>query len=216
MRYAFLLLTSLFLSLLLTSEASAQERDGWWAPILSGDDDVRVVIGERDTDRRRRRGDRRDRSTWEHRRDRDPRHRQRDRRRGAPAFCRSGEGHPVHGRRWCIDKGFGLGSRSYQQRGSRWEQHRWDDVILSRRLLQRRDVLDARALNDVLGRRALQRLVRHQRDRHGTRAPLRGRFVTTRRDALVLQVRAGRLPLAEFVDHDRDRRVDVVLLRRPR
>lgn len=26
-----------------------------------------------------------------------------------PAFCRSGEGHPVHGRRWCVEKGFGLG-----------------------------------------------------------------------------------------------------------
>jgi hypothetical protein len=34
-----------------------------------------------------------------------------DRGRGnAPAFCRSGEGHPVHGRQWCRDKGFGLGS----------------------------------------------------------------------------------------------------------
>lgn len=31
-------------------------------------------------------------------------------RNGAPAFCRSGEGHPVFGRRWCIDKGHGLGS----------------------------------------------------------------------------------------------------------
>lgn len=32
------------------------------------------------------------------------------RRRGrGPAFCRSGAGHPVHGRRWCVQKGFGLG-----------------------------------------------------------------------------------------------------------
>lgn len=37
-----------------------------------------------------------------------------------PAFCRSGQGHPVHGRRWCIEKGFGLGpyrdSRRYEDR----------------------------------------------------------------------------------------------------
>lgn len=26
-----------------------------------------------------------------------------------PAFCRSGAGHPVHGRVWCLEKGFGLG-----------------------------------------------------------------------------------------------------------
>ncbi|MEJ2151462.1 MAG: hypothetical protein P8Y29_00585 [Gemmatimonadota bacterium] len=26
-----------------------------------------------------------------------------------PAFCRSGAGHPVHGRRWCAQKRFGLG-----------------------------------------------------------------------------------------------------------
>src|SRR5688500_8111477 len=30
-------------------------------------------------------------------------------REGAPSFCRSGEGHPVWGRQWCLDKGFGLG-----------------------------------------------------------------------------------------------------------
>lgn len=28
-----------------------------------------------------------------------------------PAFCRSGAGHPVFGRRWCLEKGFGLGNR---------------------------------------------------------------------------------------------------------
>jgi hypothetical protein len=33
------------------------------------------------------------------------------RRRGrGPSFCRSGAGHPVHGRRWCLRKGFGLGN----------------------------------------------------------------------------------------------------------
>ena len=39
--------------------------------------------------------------------------RRRDFRNGrGPAFCRSGEGHPVFGRRWCLEKGFGLGDRN--------------------------------------------------------------------------------------------------------
>src|SRR3569832_970707 len=29
---------------------------------------------------------------------------------GAPAVCRSGAGHPVYGRSWCVEKGFGLGN----------------------------------------------------------------------------------------------------------
>jgi hypothetical protein len=29
-----------------------------------------------------------------------------------PAFCRSGEGHPVHGRQWCRDKGWDVGGGS--------------------------------------------------------------------------------------------------------
>lgn len=29
-----------------------------------------------------------------------------------PAFCRSGAGHPVFGRQWCIEKGWGLGNRT--------------------------------------------------------------------------------------------------------
>lgn len=33
-----------------------------------------------------------------------------------PAFCRNGEGHPVHGRQWCRDKGFGLGGDYYDAR----------------------------------------------------------------------------------------------------
>ncbi|MGK2961706.1 MAG: hypothetical protein ACSLFK_06095, partial [Gemmatimonadaceae bacterium] len=37
-------------------------------------------------------------------------------REGSPSFCRSGEGHPVWGRDWCIDKGFGLGG---------YQDYRW-------------------------------------------------------------------------------------------
>lgn len=82
-----------------------------------GDDDRRIVIrGARQDDRRvRRQGDRivlrDDRGRviviGPDRID----ERFRARRGRGPAFCRSGAGHPVFGRRWCLEKGFGLGSR---------------------------------------------------------------------------------------------------------
>lgn len=56
-----------------------------------------------------------DRDDWEWGRDRDGRWGRRARARGrGPAFCRSGAGHPVHGRRWCLQKGFGLGGLSLE------------------------------------------------------------------------------------------------------
>lgn len=71
-----------------------------------------------------------------------------DRRSGArtkqgngPPFCRNGNGHPVHGRQWCVDKGWGLGN---------------DRDILNRRRPNRRNPNrdDNRTiLDDVLGRR---------------------------------------------------------------
>ena len=42
-----------------------------------------------------------------------------ERRERGPAFCRSGEGHPVHGRSWCVEKGFGLGEGRYDDRYDR-------------------------------------------------------------------------------------------------
>lgn len=64
-------------------------RDRGRVIVRDRDRDGDVVIRGRDSDRRFRANDRA----------------------GAPAFCRSGAGHPVHGRRWCLDKGFGLGDR---------------------------------------------------------------------------------------------------------
>lgn len=48
-----------------------------------------------------------------------------DDRRG-PAFCRSGEGHPVHGRQWCYEKGFGIGSGVLLDRRGRTDTRRSD------------------------------------------------------------------------------------------
>jgi hypothetical protein len=119
-----------------------------------------------------------------------------------PAFCRSGQGHPVHGRHWCIDKGFGLG-------GVVWRQQRWDDVIL--RSLRRGRSADRATLGDVLGDVVLGRLEGHGRRIRATGA-LNGRWLSTERGGTLLEVRAGRTPIAELVDINGDGRFDVVLL----
>ena len=53
---------------------------------------------------------------------------------GGPPFCRSGEGHPVHGRRWCEEKGYGLGI-DFGRYDDRYEDRyddRYDDRSRSR------------------------------------------------------------------------------------
>lgn len=81
-------------------------------------DKDRPELIRRDTDR-----DRRD----DRRRDDDRRYddRRRDDQRG-PAFCRNGQGHPVHGMRWCRDKGFG-NDRWDRRDDRRYDDRRYDD-----------------------------------------------------------------------------------------
>jgi len=127
-----------------------------------------------------------------------------------PAFCRSGAGHPVHGRRWCVEKGFGLGvERAHDMR---WERRYWDDVVFGRRWTRARGgYVDGGVLVDVVGRRVYGRLDIMRR-RMGVRYALTGRWIRPRGGALVLQVRAGPMALAELSDVDGDGRVDVVLV----
>ena len=46
-----------------------------------------------------------------------------------PPFCRNGQGHPVHGRRWCEEKGYGMYGSVLDQRAQRtsrsgdWGRH---------------------------------------------------------------------------------------------
>lgn len=125
---------------------------------------------------------------------------------GAPSFCRSGEGHPVWGREWCVDKGFGLSDR-----GSVWGRATdLDDVIFRRPRTDRTD-LDRGGLIDVLGdvvfgRLALQSLVL------GADQPLTGSWLGQDDGPRVLRVHAGGLPVAELVDGDRDDDVDVMVV----
>ncbi len=117
-----------------------------------------------------------------------------------PKFCRDGRGHPVHGWRWCEEKGFA--PRSIWSRGG------IGDVIL--RNPTRRGALDRGGLIDVLGRVVLGRLAGGSSA--GTGGALTGRIFVPERGRTVVQVRSGAAPLAELTDLDGDGRVDVVLL----
>ena len=137
----------------------------------------------------------------------------RERRDGAgkgPPFCRNGQGHPVHGRRWCVDKGFGLGNRLGSLGDIRWEDRGWEDIVF-RTPRPEREVLDRRGLADVLGSVVLGRFDSRARAL-GSREPLTGRWLQGRDGPLVLWLQAGQTPVAQLLDLNRDGRVDRVRL----
>lgn len=129
-----------------------------------------------------------------------------DRNEGSPAFCRSGEGHPVWGREWCIQKGFGLGGGD----DVFWSRGRVDDVIFRRPVDTER--LDRGTLLDVLGDVVLGRLALHAITL-GLSDPLTGTWVAQDNAPRVLRIDAGGAPVAEFIDIDRDESVDVLYVR---
>ncbi len=202
------------------AQAEAQSTDGWWNWALQelkadardrngGDRTIGDIILGRDDDRARSDRD-----------DRRERERENARERGkkgskagkGPPFCRNGEGHPVHGRQWCRDKGFGLGTGI----GGRWEDRgSWGDIILGspRGGDRRRGAVDRGGLMDVLGDVVYGR-IEAERARVGGRQPLEGRWLELKNGGRVLQIRSGSLPVAELTDLNGDRRVDVALVPR--
>jgi hypothetical protein len=157
----------------------------------------------RDDYDRNRRNDRRDDryDPWDGRDRRDDRYDDRYDRRG-PAFCRSGEGHPVKGRQWCRDKGFGLGRER--------SRDVWGDIIYrDRRYDDRR--LDRSTLGDILGSVVLGRFDSYGRNYYGS-GSLNGRWLDSRTS--VLQLYMGSTPIARLIDTNRDGRVDSVSLLR--
>lgn len=166
---------------------------------------------DRDRDERWER-DRRGRDDRWERRGRDER-RDRGRGKGAgPKFCRSGEGHPVFGMRWCREKGFGDGGRF--DRRERWRSYDPTGVVFERR--PRSGTFGERVLEEILGRRVVAGLLSHRSDL-GLGDELVGRWMVPddRPRARVLQVRAGGVPLAELTDLNGDGRADVALLMEP-
>lgn len=123
----------------------------------------------------------------------------------APAFCRSGAGHPVWGREWCLQKGFGLGSSG----GMIWSRARVDDVIFRRR--SDRASLDRGGLIDVLGDIVLGRLAVHALTL-GFDRPLTGTWVAEPGTPRMLRVSSGDVPIAELTDVNNDDRADVLFV----
>jgi hypothetical protein len=157
-----------------------------------------------DYERDRRDRERRDsRDIWEVYERRDDRYDRNDRYdRKGPAFCRNGQGHPVKGRQWCRDKGFGLGRDS--------SRDIWGDVIFRDRRYDNRQ-LNRSTLGDILGSVVLGRFDSYGRSYYGN-GSLNGRWLDSR--ASVLQLYMGSTPIARLIDTNRDGRVDNVSLLR--
>ena len=128
-------------------------------------------------------------------------------RRGAPSFCRSGAGHPVWGRQWCVDKGFGLGV---------------DNDVRWARIIEPGDIrivqpttgdLTRDVLLGVLGDVVLNRLATHAITL-GWQDPLNGRWLgdPSVPGSRVLLVSSGPRPVAEVVDLNNDSRADMVIV----
>ena len=134
-------------------------------------------------------------------RDKHGKHKNRGRGNG-PAFCRSGDGHPVYGWGWCRDKGYSGDYGRYNRVG-------WDDVILRRPRYSDRN-LSRGTLQDILGSVVFGRFDR-QRSYLGYQQPLYGRWSESTEGA-VLRLFSGTQPIAQIYDRNRDGRGDVILL----
>jgi hypothetical protein len=121
---------------------------------------------------------------------------------GGPPFCQNGQGHPVFGRDWGYQQGFGVG------RGGDL-----GDIIFRSPGRDRR--LNQGGLIDVLGDVVFGRVQERSRTL-GARDPLYGRWHAAPGGGQALSIRSGDLIIAELVDQTLDGRVDLFRLRRER
>ena len=124
---------------------------------------------------------------------------------GAPSFCRSGEGHPVWGRQWCLQKGFGLGDSPDR----RWAAAR--DIGDLTWVAPVAGPLTRDALLNLLGPVAFDRLALHALTL-GYTDPLTGVWRTDASGPSLLRVNSGSNPIAELLDSNRDQRPDLMLV----
>jgi hypothetical protein len=162
---------------------------------------------DRDSDRNRgrssSRNDRRvNNDRWDDCDDRDGKYNKNSKNKG-PAFCRNGQGHPVHGREWCRQKGYDTGYGEYSRVG-------WEDVVLRRGRYNTQGNLSRGHLQNILGSNVLGRFDR-QRNYLGYSQPLYGRW-TDSNDGSVLRLLSGAQTIAQIIDRNRDGRADLVLL----
>jgi len=134
-------------------------------------------------------------------------------RKGAPPYCRSRRGHPVHGWSWCVEKGF-----VRPQARKAWRPYRPNRVVVirerPRRFVRSGVVFQANVMIDLLGVQ-LYRDVRRWGDRLGRRGRPVARWVPIGRRGWVIQVWQNGFPVAELVDPNGDRRLDEVWLFEP-
>lgn len=126
-------------------------------------------------------------------------------RNGAPSFCRTGEGHPVWGRQWCLQKGFGLGDSPKMQ----WAAAR--DIGDLRWVAPPAGPLTRDALLNLIGPVAFDRLALHALTL-GYTDPLTGVWRTDASGPSLLLVNSGSYPIAELLDSNRDQRPDLMLV----
>jgi hypothetical protein len=167
------------------------------------DDDDRYRGKGKHEKNARKRDDRRDRTD---RRDDcdDDRYRYgdgRDNRGNGPPFCRNGQGHPVHGREWCRQKGWENASLRNVD---------WRDVILRRPRYDTRNDLGRNILLDILGRSVYNRFD-SQRSRLGLNSGLVGRWQDTSSGSMLNLYSSG-IQVGQVLDRNRDGRADLVLL----
>lgn len=124
----------------------------------------------------------------------------------APAFCRSGAGHPNWGRQWCIDKGFGLGNSN----NTRWGRATTVGDIIFGQSLSAGD-LARTALIAAIGDVAFNRLALHSVSL-GYSEPLTGVYYTDPNGMRLMRVNSGAYPVAEIVDSNTDNRADVLVV----
>ena len=124
---------------------------------------------------------------------------------GAPSFCRSGEGHPVWGRQWCLQKGFGLGDSPNVQ----WAAAR--DIGDLTWVAPVAGPLTRDALLNLIGPVAFDRLALHALTL-GYTDPLTGVWRTDASGPSLLLVNSGSYPIAELLDSNRDQRPDLMLV----
>jgi hypothetical protein len=126
---------------------------------------------------------------------------------GGPSFCRSGAGHPVYGRQWCLEKGFRIGD------GPLWRPLVFGEIVFGRtprgRLPDR--PLGWQEIAEILSHTAVDILF-DQIGAPDDRQKISGRWRGGEEyGVFVLELMDGDEPLAELNDTDGDGRVDVVI-----
>lgn len=145
-----------------------------------------------------------------------------------PPFCRSGQGHPVHGWEWCVAKGWAAGPQyGTPSRIQEWIEVVWEDARFREPARTRGNRRHQRRDREWMGRRELAQLAgdavvrriqeygRSSRVAPGDRADpgMRGRWVRGDFEGVALEIQIGDVPVAYLHDPYERGRAESVFLR---